>query len=127
VKYVYTGTAGAVEYAAVEAARAAGRDSMSALKSAGTIHREQAELVREVFGNPFRPSRADAHWLKWNGGTVRALAEAAYDSSDFGLLPVLADALQEAGCADVNVLNHCRKDGNHVRGCWVLDLLGGRY
>jgi hypothetical protein len=87
----------------------------------------QCELIRDVFGNPFRqPPVAEDVWLNWNGGTVPKLARAIYDERRFVDLPILADALEEAGCGDVDVLSHCRDDGEHVRGCWVVDLLLGK-
>jgi hypothetical protein len=93
----------------------------------------QAALVRDVFGNPFRPVSADPAWLTWNGGTIPRLAEAIYDERhlpegtlDFERLSVLADALEEGGCTDADILNHCRGPGPHVRGCWVIDLLLGK-
>jgi hypothetical protein len=86
--------------------------------------REQARLLRDLFGNPFRPPRPpDAAWLAWNDGTVRRLATAIYEEGRFGDLPVLAEALEQAGCDSVEILSHCRGPGPHVRGCWVLDLL----
>jgi hypothetical protein len=86
----------------------------------------QADCVREVFRNPSHVEAADPEWLTWNRGTVRQLAQAAYDERAFERLPVLADALEEAGCADAAILAHCRGPGPHVRGCWVLDLLLGK-
>ncbi len=83
-------------------------------------------LLREVLGNPFRTVAVSSAWLAWEGGTVRRLARALYDERAFDRLPVLADALEEAGCDNADVLNHCRGPGEHVRGCWVLDLLLGR-
>src|SRR5262249_9500437 len=80
-------------------------------------------LLREVFGNPFRPVRIDACWLEGNGGTVVALARSSYEQAQFDALPILADALEEAGCTEKDILRHCRQKGEHVRGCWVLDLL----
>jgi len=74
-------------------------------------------VVRDVFGNPFRPARVDPAWLAWEGGTVRKLAEGVYQDQGFDRLPVLADALEEAGCADEQVLAHCRAGGPHARGC----------
>jgi hypothetical protein len=114
------------------AAGAAGRSAPAAKQNPGAAYnnardaatRGQADLLREIFGNPFRQApELDPAWLSWNNGTVRALAEAVYEDRDFDLLPVLADALEEAGCADADVLAHCRRGGKHVRGCWVLDLL----
>jgi hypothetical protein len=80
-------------------------------------------LVLEVFGNPFRPVAVDPRWLAWNEAAVRHLARAIYDERAFDRLPVLADALEDAGCADAAVLSHCRGPGPHARGCWVVDLL----
>jgi hypothetical protein len=86
-----------------------------------------ALLLRDVFGNPFRPPPAiDPAWLAWNGGTVRKLAEAIYDDRSFDRLPVQADALEDAGCADAELLGHLRGPGPHVRGCWALDLILGK-
>ncbi len=86
----------------------------------------QAGLVRCLFGNPFRPAAVDGAWAAWNGGTVARLARAIYEERDFGRLPVLADALEEAGCAEPAVLAHCRSGGPHARGCWVVDALLGK-
>jgi hypothetical protein len=80
----------------------------------------QADLLRCIFGNPFRPV------LAWNDGTVVKMARAIYEERAFDRLPILADALEEAGCANVDILNHCRQPGAHVRGCWVVDLLLGK-
>ena len=77
--------------------------------------------------NPCRPAPAvDPSWLAWNGGTVAKLAAAIYDGRRFADLPILADALEDAGCADAAILAHCRGPGEHVRGCRVVDLLTGR-
>jgi hypothetical protein len=88
--------------------------------------RAQAGLLRDLFGNPFRRPRLKRRWLKRDGGTVAAVARAAYDGRAFDRLPVLADALEEAGCTDAEILGHCRQVGGHVRGCWVIDLLLGK-
>ncbi|MDY3560924.1 hypothetical protein R5W23_002173 [Gemmata sp. JC673] len=78
-----------------------------------------AELLRDIFGNPFRPI---AFAPEWRTDTVRALAREMYESRDFGAMPILADALQDAGCDNDDILNHCRNPkGVHVRGCWVVD------
>jgi hypothetical protein len=108
----------------------------------------QAALLRCLFGNPFRPApRLDPAWLAWGGGTVRALAEAIYEGRAFDRMPVLADALEDAGCSDADLLGHCRQgraregvrwsaeeyqrirwalDPLHGRGCRALDLLLGK-
>jgi hypothetical protein len=81
-------------------------------------------LVRDVFGNPFRPVTFDA---AWQTTTAISLAQTMYDSRDFAAMPVLADALENAGCAVPDMLAHCRDPkGVHVRGCWVVDLVLGK-
>jgi hypothetical protein len=86
----------------------------------------QAGLVRDIFGNPFRVATLDPVWLQWNGGTVRKIAQSIYDDRAFDRMPILAAALEEAGCTDQAILDHCRGHGPHVRGCWVVDLLLGK-
>jgi hypothetical protein len=88
--------------------------------------RNQAILLREVLGNPFCPIAVDPAWLAANDGAVRQLAESIYEERAFDRLPILADALEDAGCAVAEVLDHCRTGGEHVRGCWVVDLILGR-
>jgi hypothetical protein len=83
----------------------------------------QADLLRDIFGNPFRPVMFD---LSWRTSTVLALAKQMYESRDFTAMPILADALQDAGCEHADILAHCRGDGPHVRGCWVVDLVLGK-
>jgi hypothetical protein len=83
----------------------------------------QVGLVACIFGNPFRPITADAAWLT---PTAVSLAQAIYDDRAFDRLPILADALEDAGCDNADLLNHCRLPGEHVRGCWPVDLLSGK-
>jgi hypothetical protein len=110
-------------------ARAAGAADGRALDA------ECAGLLRCLFGNPFRPARTELP-DEWRTETVVALARGMYASRDFGAMPVLADALQDAGCDDEDVLNHCRDERTrgdtrttgttraiHDRGCWVVDLV----
>ncbi|MBL8795193.1 MAG: hypothetical protein JNM56_14910 [Planctomycetia bacterium] len=80
----------------------------------------QALLFRDLFGNPFRPVTVNPAWLT---SAVVSLAQAIYDERAFDRLPILADALEDAGCDHADILNHCRQPGEHVRGCWVVDLL----
>lgn len=81
-------------------------------------------LLREVFGNPFRRVKRDPAWLT---SDVVALARGIYDERAFDRMPILADALQDAGCTNEGLLNHCRDpDQLHVRGCWALDLVLGK-
>jgi hypothetical protein len=105
------------EAAELAAAVAAERDAEAAERAG------QVALVREVFGNPFRPVPLDPAWLAWHEGTIPRLARATYDNGAFDRLPVLADALEEAGCTAQDVLRHCRQQGGHTRGCWALDLV----
>jgi hypothetical protein len=79
--------------------------------------------MREIIGNPFRPVVVPAAWLT---RTVVSLAGAVYEERAFDRLPILADALEDAGCTDQAILNHSRGPGPHVRGCWVVDLLLGK-
>jgi hypothetical protein len=83
----------------------------------------QAALLRDLIGNPFRPIVLQPTWLTWNEGTVPRIAKAIYDDRAFDRLPVLADALMDAGCTDSGILDHCQCSGPHVRGCFVVDLL----
>ena len=86
----------------------------------------QCHLLRDIFGNPFRPVSADPAWLSWKDGTIPRLAQAIYDGRAFDRLPLLANALEEAGCDNADILNHLRGPGQHVRGCWSLDLILGK-
>jgi hypothetical protein len=81
------------------------------------------EVIRCVAGNPFQETVVDPAWLSWNGGTIARIAEAIRTERAFDRLPILADALEEAGCANAEMLGHCRSTGPHVRGCWVVDAL----
>jgi hypothetical protein len=86
-----------------------------------------ATLVRDALGDFFCPFRAARDWLAWNDGTVRMMARDIYDEQDFAAMGILGDALEEAGCTDEDVLEHCRSGSPHIRGCWVLDgLLAAR-
>jgi hypothetical protein len=81
-------------------------------------------LLRDIFGNPFRPV---TFLPAWRTDTAVSLARQMYDSREFGVMPILADALQDAGCEDEQVLMHCRDASQvHVRGCWVCDLVLGK-
>ncbi len=82
--------------------------------------RQHCHLIRDLFGNPFRPVTVDPGW---RSPTVMAVAGALYEERRLQDLPVLADALEEAGCADPDILRHCRGPGPHALGCWVVDLL----
>jgi hypothetical protein len=81
---------------------------------------EAARLFRDIFGNPFRPV---ALAPEWRTSAAVSLAREMYQSHDFGAMPILADALEDAGCEDTDILAHCRGRVRHVPGCWVVDLV----
>ena len=83
----------------------------------------QIALIHDICGNPFRRVAFDS---SWRTSTAVALAAQMYESRDFSAMPILADALQDAGCENGEILDHCRGPGPHVRGCWVCDLVLGR-
>jgi hypothetical protein len=83
----------------------------------------QADILRDLVGSRLQRSMLDETWLCWKDGVVANLARTIYDDRAFERMPVLADALPEAGCRDENLLDHCRSPRPHHRGCWVLDLL----
>jgi hypothetical protein len=83
-------------------------------------------LAREVLGNPFRVPAIHPAWREWHGGAVKLIAERVAETWDFSALPVLADALQDAGCEDEYLLAHLRSPGPHVPGCWALEAVLGR-
>lgn len=85
---------------------------------------QQAALLRDVFANPFRRVEFSPDWRT---DTALTLARQMYESRDFSAMPILADALQDAGCDNDDILNHCRDLNQvHVRGCWVVDLILGK-
>jgi hypothetical protein len=87
------------------------------------VRRHCLATLRDIFGNPFRPV---AFSPDWRTDTAVSLARAMYESREFGAMPILADALQDAGCDNDDILSHCRGAGPHVRGCWVVDLVLGK-
>jgi hypothetical protein len=103
-------------------------------RAPGREHHAQVFLLRDLFGPlPFRPVPVAPVVLQWRDGTVVRLAQAAYEQRslpegrlDAFRLAVLADALEEAGCQDEEVLTHLREQKGHWRGCWMLDLLLGK-
>jgi hypothetical protein len=82
---------------------------------------EITSLIKDIFGPlPFRPvTIAPA----WRTPTVLSLAKTIHDEKQFDRMPILGDALEESGCTSQDILNHCRQRGEHVKGCWVVDLL----
>jgi hypothetical protein len=84
----------------------------------------QSRLLCDIFGNFFRPITLNPlHWLT---PKVVALAQTIYVDRVFDRLPILAVGLEEAGCTDQAILDHCRGPGPHIRGCWVVDLILGK-
>jgi hypothetical protein len=93
----------------------------------------QPNLLRDLFGNPFRPVCFDPAWLTWKDGIIPKLPRVIYEARklptghlDRDRLSILGDALEDAGCTDPDILDHCRGPGPHVRGCWVVDLILGK-
>jgi hypothetical protein len=83
----------------------------------------QCDILRDMIGNPFRAVSIDP---SWRTPLIVAMAESIYEERRFQDTPILADALEEAGCQDEGILGHCRQTEKHVRGCWLVDLLTGR-
>jgi hypothetical protein len=104
-----------------EAARSA--PSLEPRDASCDEQQDQIILLRDIFGNPFRPVAFNPSWRTTDAVGV---ARAMYDARDFATMPILADALEDAGCDSADVLAHCRGDGPHVRGCWVVDLVLGK-
>jgi hypothetical protein len=86
----------------------------------------QADLLRDILGNLGYLPTLDPSWLRWNDGTVPRIVQGIYEERAFDRLPILADALLDAGCDDEALLSHCRSAGPHVRGCWAVDAILGR-
>jgi hypothetical protein len=106
-------------------------------EKAGITAATRCALLRDIFGNPFRPHciepapedgwiTLDTDILRWNDGTVPRMARRIYEERDWRDLPVLHDALLDAGADDEALLEHCRNGGPHARGCFVLDLILGK-
>jgi hypothetical protein len=103
-----------------------GRPSPQSLDEVVAEQKNQCNLLRCIFSNPFRHILLDLSLLRWRDATIPRLAQQMYDARDFASMPILADALEEAGCTNGDILEHCRGPGPHVRGCWVVDLILGK-
>jgi hypothetical protein len=116
---------GAVETRAALLARRAGKSTRGIARAAErTVTDQIRRLIREVHGNPFRPATFTP---SWRTDTAVSLAQQMYEAHDFGAMPILADALQDAGCDNDAILSHCRDTKQlHIRGCWVVDLVLGK-
>jgi hypothetical protein len=86
----------------------------------------QCSLLRDILGNLFKPLAIAPVVLGWQGGTVVKLAAALYEGRRWEDMPLLGDALEEAGCTDQAILDHCRGPGPHARGCHVVDAILAR-
>ena len=82
-------------------------------------------IIRDIWGNPFHqfPVKVVKGWQLWQDTTIARMARTMYDNRDYASLPILGDALEEAGCSDPTIIEHCRGPGPHYLGCWVLDML----
>jgi hypothetical protein len=89
----------------------------------GELDAYHADLVRDVFGNPFRKISVDPRWLT---SSVIDLSKSIYEERAWERMPILADALMDAGCDNEDIINHCRSDRPHARGCWVVDAILGK-
>jgi hypothetical protein len=83
----------------------------------------QEALFRDIVGNPFRQVRVKPAWLTWNDALVVRLAGEIYDERRWAEMPILGDALEDAGCVSADILEHCHGPGPHTRGCWVVDAI----
>ncbi|VTR92446.1 Uncharacterized protein OS=Sorangium cellulosum (strain So ce56) GN=sce5710 PE=4 SV=1 [Gemmata massiliana] len=110
-------------YFRLAATRAAEAISQAGVRTRAAEEAIQLGLLRDIFGNPFRPVPFDPNWLT---SAVTGLARQMYDSRDFTPMPILADALQDAGCTSDVILTHGREPGPHTRGCWVVDACLGK-
>lgn len=82
--------------------------------------RTLTDLFRDVFENPYRPSRPQNSW--WTP-EVKHLASTIYEQQAWSRMPELANALENAACQDREILNHCREEKTHTKGCWLLDII----
>jgi hypothetical protein len=95
-----------------------------AVPHGGAAVAEQMQLLRDIFGNPFRPVSFSP---AWRTDIAVSLAQQMYETREFSAMPILADALQDAGCDNADILDHCRDVTlTHVRGCWVVDHVLGK-
>ena len=95
----------------------------SNVEKSQSIQQNQCSLLRCITGNPFHSATIAPTWLT---STVIFIAHAIYEKRAFDRMPILADALEETGCDQPDILAHCRQPGDHVRGCWIVDLILGK-
>lgn len=108
----------------VQAARQCLQVSLSAAQSTTEVVRQlQSDVIRDIAGDPFSLESLHPSWIS---STVLSIARHIYDDSDYTAMPILGDALEDAGCDKESILRHCRLDAKHFRGCWVVDAILGR-
>jgi hypothetical protein len=100
-------------------------DARQAERLFGRDRRRLCDLIRDVLGNPYRPVVLKPAWLDANRKLARSIAAEIYETGRFADVPILADALEEAGCTDAAILQHARKP-RHYRGCWLIDAIVGK-
>jgi hypothetical protein len=123
----FTGQQGTPVSAVVDGVARSAAEALAKAVPWQQARQREGELLHDLFGPLlFRPVTLDPAWLTWHGGLVVSMARQMYESRDFSDMPILADALEEAGCDNADILAHCREPGEHVRGCWVVDLLLGK-
>jgi hypothetical protein len=86
-------------------------------------YESRRRVLIDIYGNWFRRITLKP---RWRTADVLGVARGIYEDRAFERLPLLADALMDDGCDDEQVLGHCRGEGPHVRGCWVVDLVLGK-
>jgi hypothetical protein len=96
------------------------RDTVTGSTAEQAERATQADLLRDIFGDPFKPATCDP---SWRTSTVVSLARGVYEERAFDRMTLLMDALMDAGCDNIGVLDHCRMQNDHHRGCWVVDLV----
>jgi carbon storage regulator CsrA len=88
-----------------------------------SVHRQE---IWQILQEPWPRATLDPDWLTWKDGSVLRLARTIADKGDYEARPILADALEDAGCADAAILDHCRTCGRDARRSWVVDLILSR-
>ena len=102
------------------------RDLASTQASCRDEQAAQVSILRDMFAPPAQLSLIQVSWLAWNDAFIPKLAQSVYENGGSEDMPILGDALEEAGCTDSTILEHFRGRGPHVRGCWALDLILGK-
>jgi hypothetical protein len=85
--------------------------------------RDRCEVIRDIFGNPFHSPNLDRSWYEAEGASLPPLVRSIYSERRFEAVPEVADLLEKTGCRNGDIIAHCKQPSEHVRGCWVLDLL----